>query len=81
MGFNFNKVNLKKGRKMTISIIIPCFNEEESIQKCEEHIGIGEDQHSSKREKEGVKITYVNLNKLNVSFNPKITNQIVNQCR
>ena len=31
MGFNFNKVNLKKGRKMTISIIIPCFNEEESL--------------------------------------------------
>jgi len=31
MGFNFNRVNLKKGRKMTISIIIPCFNEEESL--------------------------------------------------
>ena len=31
MGFNFNRVNLKKGRKMTISIIIPCFNEEASL--------------------------------------------------
>lgn len=31
MGFNFNRINLKKGRKMTISIIIPCFNEEESL--------------------------------------------------
>lgn len=31
MGFNFNRINLKKGRKMTISIIIPCFNEEASL--------------------------------------------------
>lgn len=55
MGFNFNKVNLKKGRKMTISIIIPCFNEEESLP-----LFYAEMEKIKQQTKEGFEYIFVN---------------------
>lgn len=55
MGFNFNRINLKKGRKMTISIIIPCFNEEESLP-----LFYAEMEKIKQQTKEGFEYIFVN---------------------